>query len=107
MGNNCCKYIDYIDEDEEYRYSNKKVYYKKSIHLEKNQNLQLKTIYEEDENVLDNEKQSIDNCIIEVENNEDIHEKYDNPDSYDVISVSNDTIQYASDNSTEIVENIR
>jgi len=103
MGNNCCKFIDYIDDEEDYRYPKKNIYYKKSICLKKNQNLQLKTIYEDDEN----EKKSIDTCIIEVENNnEDINEKYEidtKQHSYDIVSISNDTIQYASDSSTEIV----
>jgi hypothetical protein len=104
MGNHCCKFIDYIDNEEEYRYPKKNIFYKKTINLHKNPNLQLKTIYEDDD---ENEKTSIENCIIEVENNnEDINEKVeiDNKQlSYDVVSLSNDTIQYTSDNSTEIV----
>lgn len=108
MGNHCCKFIDYIDNEEEYRYPKKNIYYKKTIYLQKNPNLQLKTIYEDDD---ENEKKSIDNCIIEVENNnednnQDLNEKVqveNKQHSYDVISLSNDTIQYTSDNSTEIV----
>lgn len=96
MGNNCCYVKNYIDEDEEYRYPKKNLYYK-------NTNLQLKTIYEDDEN----EKKSIDNCIIELDTNETNNiEKYeiaDKPNSYDVVSISNDTIIYDSDNSVEIV----
>jgi hypothetical protein len=103
MGNNCCKFIDYIDDGEDYRYP------VKSFNYKKNYNLKLKTIYEEDENG----KNTIENCIIELENNNiiekneiDLNEKYeiaDRPISYDKVSISNDTILYASDNSTEIV----
>ena len=105
MGNNCCTYIDYIDECEEYTYRSKPIYYNK------NTNLKLKTIYEDDEN----DKISIENCIIEVENhitptvneNEfDLNETCkitDKPESYDIISLSNENIYYTSDNSTELV----
>jgi hypothetical protein len=105
MGNNCCTFIDYIDEYEEYTYRPKPIYYKK------NTNVKLKTIYEDDET----ENISIENCIIELDNNTtpiekknelDLNETYnitDKPESYDIISLSNDTIIYTSDNSTEIV----
>jgi hypothetical protein len=106
MGNHCCKFIDYIDDGEDYRYPIKKCNHTRSINLQKNQSFQLKTIYEEDDD--ENEKKSIENCIIEIEdkNDVDLNEKYeiaDRPISYDRVSISNDTILYASDNSTEIV----
>ena len=124
MGNKCCKFINYIDEDEEYRYPTKIINHKVSNTLHKKSTFELKTIYEEELEELD-EKKSIENCIIEVEsetkmdeaetkighvekdiNTVDFNDRYeqaDRPNSYDVVSVSNDTIYYTSDNSTEIV----
>ena len=132
MGNKCCKFINYIDEDEEYRYPKKIINHKVSNTLQKKSTFELKTIYEEELE----EKKSIENCIIEVEsetkmdeaesetkighvekdiNTVDFNDRYeqadrpnsyeqaDRPNSYDVVSVSNDTIYYTSDNSTEIV----
>ena len=124
MGNKCCKFINYIDEDEEYRYPTKIINRKVSNTFSKKPTFELKTIYEEELE----EKKSIENCIIEVEaeleseveaeveseirhvekdiNTVDFNDRYepaDRPNSYDVVSVSNDTIHYTSDNSTEIV----
>ena len=118
MGNKCCKFINYIDEDEEYRYPTKIINRKVSNTLPKKPTFELKTIYEEELE----EKKSIEDCIIEVEveaeleseirhvekdiNTVDFNDRYepaDRPNSYDVVSVSNDTIHYTSDNSTEIV----
>jgi 2-methylcitrate dehydratase PrpD len=63
MGNKCCKFINYIDEDEEYRYPKKIINHKVSNTLQKKSTFELKTIYEEELE----EKKSIENCIIEVE----------------------------------------
>ena len=133
MGNKCCKFINYIDEDEEYRYPTKIINRKVSNTLHKKPTFELKTIYEEELEELE-EKKSIENCIIEVDaetemdeveseirqvekdiNTADFNDRYeladrpnsyeqaDRPNSYDVVSISNDTIYYTSDNSTEIV----
>ena len=42
MGNHCCKFIDYIDNEEEYRYPKKNIYYKKSDSLTKKSKFTIK-----------------------------------------------------------------